>query len=275
MKWLDATARLARDNTGFVLITVLDTEGSAPRDAAAKMVLGGGESYDSIGGGQLEYQALDIAAQLLVAGRAVTECRPFSLGKDVAQCCGGRVVLLFECFPPCAFNVVLFGAGHVGRALASILSALPCRVAWLDSRRDTLTGARALLPEASNIHTTCIQNPVTAVENCPPGAYYLIMTHRHDDDFELCEAILSRRDSAYCGLIGSRSKAAKFRSRLRKKGFTETELASLTCPIGLPAIPGKAPMEVAVSVAGQLLALRHAAQPCTQPSAQPAPSTPT
>ena len=250
--WIDAIARLSAENAGFVLVTVLKTEGSAPRDIQSKMVVTDHLTHDSVGGGNLEFQAIGAARELLQNGQPATQSRVFSLGKDLAQCCGGKVTLLFECFPRCRFNVALFGAGHVGRALAVILSELPCRVRWVDARAD-------IFPQsvASNIDIVQMQNPFEAVESCPEGACYLIMTHSHETDFELCEAILTRADSRYCGLIGSRSKGAKFRSRLKKKGFTDRELARLTCPIGLATIPGKTPMEVAVSVAGELLGLQH------------------
>lgn len=251
MNWLDAAARLTRENAGFVLVTVLETRGSAPRDAAAKMVVAGAQTYDSIGGGRLEFEATVMARELLAGDRATVQTREFNLGKQLAQCCGGRVTVLLECFPACAFNIALFGAGHVGRALATILAELPCRLRWFDSRTDVFPPA-----VAANTVTAPFTNPFAAVEDGPPGAFYLVMTHSHDLDFELCEAALSRADTAYLGLIGSASKAASFRSRLRKKGFTDTELSRLTCPIGLPSIPGKTPMEIAVAVAAELLEIR-------------------
>ncbi len=252
MNWINAIARLSRENAGFVLVTVVETEGSAPRDADAKMVVAAEQIYDSIGGGNLEFEAVHNARALLTEGARVARSRVFSLGQDLTQCCGGKVTLLFECFPACRFHIALFGAGHVGTALVAILSQLPCRVRWVDSRAD-------IFPQmlAENIETAPLRNPFEAVEHCPEGAYYLIMTHSHEIDFDLCEAILARPDARYCGLIGSRSKGAKFRSRLKKKNYTADELNRLTCPIGLETIPGKTPMEVAVSVAGQLLALQH------------------
>ncbi|MGR3914621.1 MAG: xanthine dehydrogenase accessory protein XdhC [Gammaproteobacteria bacterium] len=258
MNWIDAIAKLSRDNTGFVLVTVLSTAGSAPRGRDAKMVVEAARSYDTIGGGNLEFESLKLARELLAEDAPAVCSRDFSLGADLTQCCGGTVSLLFECFPACKFSVALFGAGHVGQALATILAQLPCRLRWIDSRADMFPAA--LLESAGNIETAQMQNPFEAVEACAPGAYYFIMTHSHETDIELCEAILARGDGNYCGLIGSKSKGAKFRSRLRKKGFTDAELAGLTCPIGLDAIPGKTPMEVAVSAAGQLLGLHHRAQ---------------
>ena len=254
MNWAQAIAECtiskARANCGFVLVTVLGVKGSAPRNACAKMVVTESRSYDTIGGGNLEYQAIAQARELLTADAPAIVQREFSLGAELSQCCGGAVTLLLECFPACRFNIALFGAGHVGQALAKVLAELPCRLWWFDSRDDVFPSASA------NTQTITMQNPFAAVDQCPPAAFYLIMTHSHELDIEICEAVLTRGDSKYCGLIGSKSKAAKFRSRLRKKGFSADELAQLTCPIGLPQLTGKTPMEVAVSVAGQLLALR-------------------
>ena len=216
MNWVDTIARLSAQNTGCVLLTVLSTEGSTPRDANAKMIVTKDKTFDSIGGGNLEFEAIKHARELLTADQPATVTRDFSLGKELAQCCGGKVTLLLECFPPCRFNIALFGAGHVGAALVTILSQLPCRVRWLDARENIFP------PQvASNIETVAMTNPFAAVEDCPPDSYYLVMTHSHETDLEICEAVLARADIRYCGLIGSKSKAAKFRSRLKAKGFTE------------------------------------------------------
>ncbi len=264
MNWAAAAAKLSRDNAGFVLVTVLSTAGSAPRESGAKMAVDAARSYDTIGGGGLEFEAVKFARELLARGEPAARTREFSLGADLAQCCGGKVSLLFECFPACGFSVALFGAGHVGKALATILAQLPCRLRWIDERVDVFPAE--LVGASANIQTARMQNPFETVGACAPGAHYLIMTHSHETDIELCEAVLTRGDAAFCGLIGSKSKSAKFRSRLRKKGFTESELAGLTCPIGLDGIPGKTPMEVAVSAAGQLLALHARAQRGAAPS---------
>lgn len=251
MNWIEAAAKLSREGGGFVLVTVLATAGSSPRGRDAKMVVESARSYDTIGGGNLEFEAEKFARELLAANAPASHVREFVLGRDLTQCCGGKVQLLFECFPACDFHVALFGGGHVGRALASILAQLPCKVRWFDAREN-------MLPQqaAGNTECTRMRNPFEAVESCARGAYYFIMTHSHETDMELCEAILTRGDSVYCGLIGSKSKGAKFRSRLRKKGFSESELALLTCPLGIDSVPGKTPMEVAVSACAQLLAVR-------------------
>lgn len=250
MNWIEASARCHRNNQPFVLVTVLETQGSTPRNCDAKMVVVAGQSYDSIGGGQLEFQAIDTARGMLVNPTRDSQSKEYQLSKDLAQCCGGRVTLLFECFPTASLNIVLFGAGHVGHAMVSILGQLPCRVRWMDSRDQVFPDG---LP--FNIQALQMNAPEQAVEGCLPDAWYFVMTHSHVLDQQLVEAVLSRGDARFCGLIGSKSKAVSFRSRLKKKGFSAEELAGLSSPIGLDGIKGKSPMEIAVSAVAQVLQL--------------------
>ena len=257
MIWSDAVTELTRQNTGFVLVTVLSVEGSSPRAQQTKMVVTQDRIFDSVGGGKLEYEAIQTARSMLSEKVAAIKRRDFKLGADLTQCCGGSMELLFEHFPGCDFNIVLFGAGHVGAALISILSELPCRVRWMDSRQEYLQSANDMVGPSGKITVASMQNPYQALEGCAPGSWYLIMTHSHEVDFELCEAILGRDDINYCGLIGSKSKAASFRGRLKRKGYSETEIGRLTSPVGIPLGAGKTPMEVAVSISAQLLKLYY------------------
>lgn len=253
MNWAGAIARLFADNQSFVVVTVLETRGSAPRDRQSKMVVTKAASYDSIGGGNLEFCATEHARELLSRGQSGNERQDYTLGKDVSQCCGGQVELLYECFPSCDFHIALFGAGHVGKALVRILADLPCRVTWFDSREDVLSASIMESGVPDNVIPRFMNNSPAAVDDLLPGVWYLVMTHSHEIDFELVEAILTRSDFAYCGLIGSQSKAVSFRKRLSRMGFSDSELAQLTSPIGIDLGGGKMPMEVSVSVSAQLL----------------------
>ncbi|WP_424948249.1 xanthine dehydrogenase accessory protein XdhC [Candidatus Spongiihabitans sp.] len=259
MTWIEAIARLSRQDKSCVIVTVLAVRGSAPRDAMSKMVVDENAIYDTIGGGNLEYQAIAKARDMLSSSsnnEPTIVRESFTLGKDLTQCCGGKVELLFEHIAAQDFNVVVFGAGHVGKALVTILSELPCKVRWIDAR-DEFIQVHKNAALGSNIDIMKMQNPDVDVERGPANAYFLVMTHSHELDMQLVEAILSRNDARFCGLIGSKSKAAKFRSRLARKQFSSDEIARLTSPIGLARVGGKRPMEVAVSVAGQLIALRQ------------------
>ena len=164
--------------------------------------------------------------------------------------------LFFEILRPCDFQVVLFGAGHVGQALTQVLTgAVPCRILWIDSRPGQFPAAAP-----DNVETRAAQDPVAQVGGLPPDAYCLVMTHSHELDQNLCEALLRRGDFAWLGLIGSATKQRRFMQRFKEKGLTQAQLARLTCPIGIPDIQSKQPGAIAVSVAAQLLQLREARQ---------------
>ncbi|HEY0685938.1 MAG TPA: xanthine dehydrogenase accessory protein XdhC [Steroidobacter sp.] len=142
--------------------------------------------------------------------------------------------------------VWLYGAGHVGQALARVLVTLPMRLTWIDSRPE-------FLPTGVPAHILVSELPVATVRTAPPGTRFVIMTHSHQLDYELCKAVLERGDQAWVGVIGSRSKSARFRSRLCRDGLEPEHVARLTCPMGVDAIESKEPAAIAISVAAQLL----------------------
>jgi xanthine dehydrogenase accessory factor len=147
-------------------------------------------------------------------------------------------------------NLYLFGAGHVGRAVAQVLALLPYRVFWFDGRADMIP---ATLPP--NVEAEVSAAPRHDAASAPPGTVFLVMTHSHALDFEICDEVLRRGDFAFLGLIGSASKRASFVRRLQSRGHTAAAVERLTCPIGLPQVKGKAPGVIAVAVAAQLLSL--------------------
>ncbi len=142
----------------------------------------------------------------------------------------------------------LYGAGHVGQALARVLAELPLRLTWIDARAELFP---ALEPESVRIRRDA--DSLATVSEAPAGAYFLVMTHSHPLDFALCQTILERNDFAWLGLIGSESKAARFRSRLKRAGVPPETLAKLVCPIGLTGIESKWPAAIAIAVAAQVL----------------------
>lgn len=258
-EWLATLARLDAEGEPAVLVTVLRADGSTPREAGAKMVVTADATAGTIGGGHLELEAVRAARELLAAADAADGealgpvTREFGLGPSLGQCCGGAVALVLEPVLPAPWNVALFGAGHVGRALVRLLGDLPCRVAWFDSRPAEFP---ATVP--GNVRTLVTDDPEGEVAGLRPGTDVVIFTHSHDLDQAIVSAALSRRDLGYLGLIGSRTKRARFESRLRARGVSEEDLGRLTCPIGLPGVGGKAPAEIAIAVAAQLLQLRGA-----------------
>ena len=334
--WLPVLARLRASGTPCILVTVAETRGSVPREAGAKMVVAEDAAYGTIGGGQLEYEALRFAREMLAGDNVTAQLRRFGLGPSLGQCCGGTTQVLFEpisqaadawltalmgCIEhgepavlvtaigaaerdklvvsgdraigsfgdrpgqadviaaarvlldapdagprleqtgdgalllepirPVGLHVMLFGAGHVGKALVRVLGELPCRVAWIDGRAEQFP--REIPP---NVSVECTEMPQYAVERAPTGAAFLVITHSHALDFTLCEKILRRNDFSYFGLIGSATKRAKFVKRFKARGLADDVIERMVCPIGLPGLSGKHPGEIAVAVAAQLLMVR-------------------
>lgn len=164
----------------------------------------------------------------------------------------GADALLDVSLPP-ELQVILFGAGHVGRALAELLGRLPMQVRWVDPREDEFPAV-----VAPNIEVRCTDVPEAEVRAAPADAVFLVLTHSHALDFDLVRAILDRGDFRCCGLIGSQSKRASFEQRLRARGYGEQAIARLNCPIGTPGLGGKEPEVIAVAIAAEVLQLRGA-----------------
>lgn len=252
------------------LVTVESTQGSVPREVGAWMALFMGQTpaLGTIGGGHLELQAMQEARERLAEHLAGLPARPpllrQALGPSLGQCCGGVVHLRFECvdaadapalrqrLAPRLQPVALFGGGHVGHALARVLAPLPFALHWIDSRDE-------VFPAQVDADTLCEHSdPVqAAVPELAPQSMVLIMSFSHAEDLDIVAACLARQreraDLPFIGLIGSRTKWATFSHRLQARGFSDQELAQVTCPIGVSGITGKEPEVIAVAVAAQLL----------------------
>ncbi len=154
---------------------------------------------------------------------------------------------LYETVAPTGFNIAIFGAGHVGSAVVGALAGLDCSVRWVDSRRN-------VFPQTTSaIQTIETADPALEVAAMPPSSFYLVMTHSHGLDFDICQQILRRGDAAYCGLIGSKTKRRRFEKRFRAVGVPASAIDKLVCPIGVAGIRGKKPAEIAIGVVAQLL----------------------
>lgn len=149
------------------------------------------------------------------------------------------------------FNIAVFGAGHVGTAVVSALSGLDCNIRWVDNRR------RIFRDVPGNVRAIEAPEPALEVAAMPPDSYYLVMTHSHAMDFDICDRILRRSDARYCGLIGSVSKRRRFEKRYRQQGMLQSMIDTLVCPIGVDGISGKKPAEIAVSAAAEILKIRE------------------
>ncbi|KPQ15509.1 MAG: xanthine dehydrogenase accessory protein XdhC [Rhodobacteraceae bacterium HLUCCO18] len=233
-----------------IRVTVVSTRGSAPREAGAQMFVTANGITGTIGGGALEWEAMAQARAMLAEAADPLE-RTVSLGPGLGQCCGGAVTLRFE--PAEALEraqgapVWIWGAGHVGRALVHTLSPLPeVALTWVDT---TLGRFPDDMPD--RVTRLVAADPPRLMPHAPTGVHHLILTYSHDIDLALCDAAL-RRGFASCGLIGSGTKWARFRSRLAGMGHGDAEISRIDCPIGDPSL-GKHPQAIAVGVAARLL----------------------
>lgn len=255
-----ARARLA-DGTPVVDVLIAAHQGSVPRETGTRMVVTPTEVLGTIGGGHLEWKAIEAARPLLARPDAPAEELDLPLGPALGQCCGGRVKLRLSrltsealdtwALPPPRFHLQLHGAGHVGRAIVKLLTDLDCRVQWVDGRDAEFPPHDPLAQP--HIAPIVSDTPEAEVALAPPGAFYLVMTHRHDLDERLVETILRRDDTAFCGLIGSTTKRTRFLHRFARRGLPAERLGALHCPVGLPGLRGKEPAVLALSVVADLL----------------------
>ena len=316
-KWYDGLAQYQHQGIAHVLATVVAVNGSAPRELQSKMIVTLDDRCDTLGGGSLEHDVTITARQLLKGEINATDARStqplkegksekaqavrrdavytkhYPLGATLAQCCGGSVTVMFECFnvtPP--MSLLVFGGGHVAAALMTILAELPCQVDWVDSRPEMFE--RYLTHSAGNVDGDATyqlpshirphidEDPVDFIQpfvaNSMRGAsvnvsmkkgtqyFILVMTHDHSLDFDLVRATLDAyvkiasdngstlTSLPYLGCISSATKAKRFRDRLLQRDYSEQIVDKLTMPIGLNT-GGKEPMAVAISIAAQVMQL--------------------
>ena len=232
--WLDAIGGLRAQGVDCALVTPV--RGDAPAQAR---VVTATTSIGSLGVTVVDEEATALARALL-AGKGTPRLAMLGSG-------AGPEVFVDALRAP-AFDVVLFGAGHVGRAVVHALGDIDCRITWVDTRDDAFP---ASIPPKVDCVTT--DTPEVEVAAARVGAYFLVMTHSHPQDEALAERILARGDFAYFGLIGSTSKRRQFEKRLEARGISRSRLAAMRCPIGIDGIVGKEPAVIAIAVAAELL----------------------
>jgi xanthine dehydrogenase accessory factor len=245
------------------IVTVSDAKGSTPREAGAQMLVTAEEIRGSIGGGQLELRIIKQAREFLQSGS-----RPVivdtALGPELGQCCGGhvgvtiaradaRMLAEIEAREGAAADarpmILVFGAGHVGRALARALGPLPFRVRWIDERAEEFRHTAV----DDNVEIVVTQKSDAEVRRAPAHAAYVVLTHSHSLDGAIVAAVLERGDFAYCGLIGSLTKRRVFERAFRETGIPEAAIARLVCPIGDRGVEDKRPEVIAALVAAELI----------------------
>lgn len=245
-----------------ILVEVTGAAGSTPRDTDAFMLVSERGTFATIGGGQLEYMAIDHARRALRFNVAA-EPMDVPLGPEIGQCCGGRVGLTFTAVTPTIArdliarsdremasrpHVYVFGAGHVGDALAMALSLAPLRVILVDTREDELIASTV-----PRIETCLTAMPEAVVRDAPAGSSFVILTHDHALDFLIAAEALKRPDAAYVGMIGSKTKRATFRNWLSREVGQPDLFENLICPIGGMAVKDKRPAVIATLAASEIM----------------------
>ncbi|ESZ00484.1 xanthine dehydrogenase accessory protein XdhC [Mesorhizobium sp. LNHC209A00] len=268
--FLGSAARLA-------LVEVAGTKGSTPREKGAFMLVSSAAIFGTIGGGQLEYMAIDKARRMVAPSGGSNRLRSASrveadevcasldvpLGPEIGQCCGGRVEVLIRLVNAALAaelvaaaeaeeaqlpHVYIFGGGHVGQALASTVALLPVHCVVIETRAEALEG----MPET--IETRLTPMPEAEVRNAPAGTAFAILTHDHALDFLIVAEALKRGDAAYVGMIGSKTKKATFRNWfLKSADGADAEFARLVSPIGGAAIRDKRPPVIAALAAAEIM----------------------
>lgn len=255
-----------------VRLVLTRVRGSSPRDAGTEMFVAPDAQWGTLGGGQLEFLAVQ-RAQAMFEKAEVATTLDVPLGPEIGQCCGGRVELALARIGPAERraalirdtarmdarpHVYVMGGGHVGRALADLLQHLPVRAIVVDPRRNEL----ALCTAA--VETRLCAIPEIEVDRAPPGSAFVVLTHDHALDFLVTAAALERGDAAYVGMIGSASKRAKFGNWCRTQ-CDGLAIADLVCPIGASPSRDKRPSVIAALVAAELIAALTADRAATLP----------
>ncbi len=258
MQWLERLAELRSTGRSCVLVVVTDVVGSAPREVGARMlVVDGRLDQGTIGGGNLEHEAI-AHANALLAGDTRSETVAYPLAEKLGQCCGGKVTLFYEAFRWTRPTVAVFGAGHVGQAVAGLAPWLGSRVLLIDGRDEDELAPPVPIERPYELIT--VDAPEAELDRLPADALILIMTHSHALDQQILERALKRGTFPYIGLIGSERKWKRFRTRLVRKGFAAEEVDRVKCPVGVTRA-SKEPGAIALSIGAQLIEQRQLLAP--------------
>ena len=249
--------RLQGQRNPFCLATVVDGRGSIPQVVGARALFTAeGLVHGTIGGGRIETRCAATAAGLLAGDRAVrTRFERINLQKDAGMTCAGEMALYFEVYrPDIAWDIVVFGAGHVAQKLCRFLVELDCRVTCVDTRPEWLER----LPAAANLEAVRVEHYSDGLDRIRAGSEVLIMTMGHTTDIPiLADIAAAGLRPSYLGVIGSDSKAATLRRDLRALGLDQTFIDAIVCPLG-DKLGNNTPGEIAVGIVAQLVRRRKA-----------------
>ncbi|NBX75598.1 MAG: xanthine dehydrogenase accessory protein XdhC [Proteobacteria bacterium] len=258
-EYLAKAQELSSQGVPFVTVTLIQPEGHVPQDIGAKAIIStDGIIWGTVGGGRLEAQAIQHSKAMIekaelqdVKNPVEPEMVRYDLKKDLNMVCGGMASLFYELSSHRSWNIAVFGAGHVAQAVVPLITSFECNVWCIDPREEWL----AKLPSKHNLKKVCSEDLPGYVSKLPKDLFYLCITQGHFTDLPIVREILKRQDALFLGVIGSVQKARTLKNTLREEGFSQEELNSIHCPVGLP-IGTNAPGEIAVSIASQLLQKR-------------------
>jgi xanthine dehydrogenase accessory factor len=245
--WMERLAELSRQGQPLVVATVARVSGSTPREAGAKMIiLADGTIHGTVGGGYLEKEAMDKARQVFADGQ--TRLVKILLTEETGQRCSGEAEVLLEAVNM-GPSLHVFGAGHVGIALAKALQGTPFTVNLIDDRAEWIDSPE--IPRGARRHKESWKDYVARADWRADKSFVVIMTFGHLHDEAILEALLPR-PTRYIGLMGSRAKWADMQKSLIAKGASAARLGEVRCPVGL-SLGGKTPAEIAISISAEML----------------------
>lgn len=251
--WVEILNDFREKKQPVALVTVTKCLGSAPCKIASRMiVVNEMEVYGTVGGGKLEFEAIDSAVKAIEEN--ITVEKSFMLGPKFEQCCGGQVELIIEPMNQSP-ELYLFGAGHIGLEIANLLVNTPFKTYLIDSREgwfDTVTVDKSvkLCPVSTKDFKT-FRDAVRWGKNC----YVLVMTHDHGIDLDII-AMAIPQETKYLGLIGSKTKSVRFNTMLKNDLGISEGMAPVICPVGL-SFAGHTPKEIAIDIVAQLLKIHY------------------
>ena len=250
MQWLAQAKKLQQQATDFILISILESYGSTPRKEGTKMIVCLELQFGSIGGGKLEWEASQLALQML-REKQKQKIQTYHLGASLGQCCGGKVLVLLEGFFFEKKLIAIFGAGHIAKALIpiliTVLEPLEYEIILLDNRKNFLDQITQV------IQKRFCDYPQDEIANLPANTYYLVMTQEHQLDLAIAEQILKKEKFSFLGIVGSHKKALRFQKLLIQKGYKKELVNNIHCPIGLDLGKTNQPSHIAISITAQLV----------------------
>lgn len=250
LEFYEEIVRLNRRGEPYALATVVAHSGSSPRKAGAKMLVrSDGSSLGSIGGGQVEKETIEASLNALSVGESWT--LEFVLTEENGFACGGCMSIFVE---PQGKRplLVMFGAGHIGRAVSALAHGCGFRVVVVDERTDC--AVQELLPGADEVHC-CPVNTAFERVMLDRESFVVIATPGHLHDFEAVRGCLAT-DAGFIGLLGSRRKKEVLLQTLTDEGYDTIQRERINTPVGLD-IGAETPEEIAVSIVAQLIKLKR------------------